>query len=62
MRYDAPINANDASFDRAIVQAPLPTVAVLIPVHIHAQPQHEQSGNEKSPVKQQTSRFERESC
>jgi thioredoxin len=29
VQYDAPINANDASFERAIVQAPLPAVAVF---------------------------------
>jgi thioredoxin 1 len=27
--YDAPINANDASFDRVVLQAPLPVIAVF---------------------------------
>jgi len=29
VQYDAPINANDSSFERAVVQAPLPAVAVF---------------------------------
>lgn len=29
MRYDTPINATDASFEQAVLQAPLPTVAVF---------------------------------
>jgi thioredoxin 1 len=29
VQYDAPINANDASFERAVLQAPLPVVAVF---------------------------------
>ncbi|MCJ7737980.1 MAG: thioredoxin [Anaerolineae bacterium] len=29
VQYDAPINANDISFDRAVLQAPLPAVAVF---------------------------------
>ncbi len=29
MRYNTPINATDASFERAVVNAPLPTVAVF---------------------------------
>jgi thioredoxin 1 len=29
VQYDTPINANDASFERAVLQAPLPVVAVF---------------------------------
>ena len=28
-QYDAPINANDASFERAVLQAPIPVIAVF---------------------------------
>lgn len=29
VQYDAPVNANDSSFERAVLQAPLPVVAVF---------------------------------